>query len=84
MHTYTLYIYIYICIYTLFGYSRYPTSASPKLPGRTLFPDLSKVIFLKLSKFITFAAAPLVLTPLYVYIYIYMNIYIYRERDIYI
>ena len=45
------------CIMTeeLFGYSRQPTSISPKVPGRTLSPNLS-------NKF-TFAANPLVLTP---------------------
>ena len=41
----------------LFGYSCQPTFVSlvPKVPGRTLFPNLSKII--------TFAATPLVLTP---------------------
>ena len=39
----------------LLGYSRWPTFIFPKVPGRTFFPNL--------SKFITFAAAPLVLTP---------------------
>ena len=39
----------------LFGYSRSPISVFPKVPGRTFFPSLSKSI--------TFAAAPFVLTP---------------------
>ena len=39
----------------LFGHSRQPTFILPKVPGRTFFPNLSKCI--------TFAAAPLVLTP---------------------
>ena len=39
----------------LFGYSRSPTFISLKVPGRTFFSNP--------SKFITFAAAPLVLTP---------------------
>ena len=38
-----------------FGYCRLPTCFFPKVPGRTFFPNLSKTI--------TFAAAPLVLTP---------------------
>ena len=38
-----------------FGYSRSPTSIFPEVPGRTLFPNLSKCI--------TLAAAPLVSTP---------------------
>ena len=38
-----------------FGYSRSPTFIFPKVPGCTFFPNL--------SKFITFAAAPSVLTP---------------------
>ena len=38
-----------------FGYSREPTFIFPKVPGRTFF--------LNLSKLITFAVAPLVLTP---------------------
>ena len=38
-----------------FGYSRQPTFIFPKVPGRTFFPNL--------PKFVTFAAAPLVLTP---------------------
>ena len=37
-----------------FGYSRKPTFIFPKVPGPTFFPNL--------SRFITFAAAPLVLT----------------------
>ena len=37
------------------GYSREYTFIFPKVPGRTFFPNLSKSI--------TFAAAPLVLTP---------------------
>ena len=39
----------------LFGYSHSPTFIFPKMPGRTFFPNLAKVI--------TFAAFPLVLTP---------------------
>ena len=39
----------------LFGYSREPASIYPEVPGRTFFTNLSKII--------TFAAAPLVLTP---------------------
>ena len=39
----------------LFGYSREPTFLFPKVQGHTFFPNLSKII--------TFAAAPLVLTP---------------------
>ena len=38
-----------------FGYSALPTFILPKVPGRTFFPNLSKII--------TFAAAPLVSTP---------------------
>ena len=39
----------------LFGYSRQPTFIFPKVPGHTFFPNLSKIL--------TVAAAPLVLTP---------------------
>ena len=38
-----------------FGYSRWPTFVFPKVPGRTFFLNLSKII--------TFAAAPSVWTP---------------------
>ena len=38
-----------------FGCSRKPTFIFPKVPGRTVFPNLSKLM--------TFAVAPLVLTP---------------------
>ena len=46
-----------LCFLTegLFGYSRLPTLMFPKVPGRAFFPNL--------PKFITLAAAPLVLTP---------------------
>ena len=37
------------------GNSRSPTFISPKVPGPTFFPNLSKIV--------TFAAAPLVLAP---------------------
>ena len=40
---------------TFFGCSRQPTCILPKVPRLTVFPNL--------SKFITFAAAPLALTP---------------------
>ena len=46
-----------LCFLTegLFGYSRWSTFISPEVAGHTFFANL--------SKFITFAAAPLVLTP---------------------
>ena len=53
----SLQISCFFCLFwqSTFGYSLCPTFISPEVTGCTFFPNL--------SKFITFAAAPLLLTP---------------------